>query len=271
LAIAAGVPTEDAATIYRSVDKLSKIGERGVYQEMTDGGISGDVARQVIDFVTATGKPSELISSLQARLSRVDGAGQALDELAELFGYLPAFGVPASSYQLDLSLARGLDYYTGPVYEATVDEPKVGSVAGAGRYDELVGSFLGRTVPATGISLGLERIIEVVQEFDLLPSPPTVAQAVVVVFPDTVNEAAGLATALREAGFRIDLSLQPKRSLGDQLKTASRRGIPFAVIAGSKELETGEAAVKDLITGGQESVPLKNLPEYLNEQVKNAR
>jgi histidyl-tRNA synthetase len=267
LALAAGVPSDEAGTIYRSVDKLTKVGENGVYAEMTEAGIDGAVARQVLDFVTATGEPSALINDLQQRLATVDGATQALDELAELLGYLPSFGVPANTYQLDLSLARGLDYYTGPVYEATVDEPRVGSVAGAGRYDELVGSFLGRPVPATGISLGLERIVEVVQEFDLLPSPPTVAQAMVVVFPDTINEAAKLATSLRRDGLKVDLSLQPRRSVGDQLKNASRKGIPLAVIAGTKELEAGEAAVKDLDSGDQLSIPLDEVSHYLKTRL----
>jgi histidyl-tRNA synthetase len=265
LALAAGVRPEEASVIYRSVDKLGKIGENGVYAELTNLGIAGDVAHRVLELVTATGEPQVLLKSLRGRLSAVDGAGQALDELSELFDYLPSFGVPASAYMLDLSLARGLDYYTGPVYEATVDEPKVGSVAGAGRYDGLVGSFLGRSVPATGISLGLERIVEVVQEFDLLPSPPTVAQAAVLVFPDTIEEAAKLATKLRSEGLRIDLSLQPQRSLGDQLKTTDRKGIPFAVIAGSKELDASEAAVKDLTSGEQRTVPIDQLANHLKE------
>ncbi len=263
LAEAAGVPSEVAGTIYRSIDKLGRIGENGVFTELTDEGIDSDVASRVIELVTATGKPLDLLQSLRGRLVNVEGATQALDELEELFSYLPSFGVSPDTYMLDLSLARGLDYYTGPIYEATVDEPKVGSVAGAGRYDGLVGTFLGRPVPATGISLGLERIVEVVQEFDLLPTPSTVAQAAVLVFPETIDAGAKLATELRKAGLRVDLSLQPRRSVGDQLKTASRKGIPFAVIAGTKELEAGEAAVKTLATGEQHSVSLRELPEHL--------
>jgi histidyl-tRNA synthetase len=270
LAEASGVPAEDAALIYRSIDKLSRIGENGVYKELTDQGIESDVAKRVIELVTTTGAPLELIESLRDQLANVDGAIQALDELTELFRYLPSFGISSNSYMLDLSLARGLDYYTGPIYEATVDEPKVGSVAGAGRYDGLVGSFLGRPVPATGISLGLERIIEVVEEFDLLPTPSTVAQAAIVVFPDTVEAAARLATALRASGLNIDLSLQPRRSPGDQLKTASRKGIPFAVIAGSKELEANVAAIKDLVSGVQTNVSLDQLADHLHKLVDKA-
>jgi histidyl-tRNA synthetase len=263
IALAAGVPEAQAGTIYRAVDKLAKIGRDGVRRELFAGGIAEEAADRVLDAVTAEGAPSELLDDLSARLSAVPAATEAIAELRELFDLLPAFGVPESAYAFDLSLARGLDYYTGPVYEATVDEPKVGSVAGAGRYDKLVGTFLGRPIPATGISLGLERIIEVVEEFELLPTPATVADAVVTVFPETLPASARIARELRNAGFNVDCSVQPKRSLGDQLKYASRKGVRFAIIAGSAELDRGEASLKDLASGEQTTVPLAGLAEEM--------
>ncbi|MGH2549844.1 MAG: His/Gly/Thr/Pro-type tRNA ligase C-terminal domain-containing protein, partial [Thermomicrobiales bacterium] len=160
-----------------------------------------------------------------------------------------------------------LDYYTGPVYEAQVTEPNVGSVAGAGRYDGLIGNFLGRDVPATGMSLGLERIIEVVHEFDLMPSPPTVAQVIVPVFPDTLAESAKLASDLRQTGLNVDFSLLQNRSLGDQLKYAGRRGIPFAAIAGSGELERQVVAIKDLVSGEQQEVARADVAELLAQRI----
>ena len=165
---------------------------------------------------------------IQVFLNLTKNAADAIADLRVIFELLPAFGVAECRYSLDLALARGLDYYTGPVFEATVTEPRVGSVGGAGRYDGLVGSFLGRPVPATGMSLGLERIIEVVREHNLLPAPSSVADVAVVVMKDTVADAAKLAHAMRDAGLRVDFSLQPQRSLGDQLKLADRRGIPVA-------------------------------------------
>ncbi|MFM8594028.1 MAG: His/Gly/Thr/Pro-type tRNA ligase C-terminal domain-containing protein, partial [Chloroflexota bacterium] len=176
---------------------------------------------------------------------------------------LPAFGVPSSAWELDLTLARGLDYYTGPVYEATVTEPKVGSVSGAGRYDNLIGSFLGRPIPATGMSLGLERIIEVVHEHGLLDVGSSVAQVAVVIFPETVPAGAGVATMLRDAGLKVDLSLQPNKGLGDQLKAADRRGIPVAVIVGGDELARNEVKIKHLKSGDQLTVSLGNAPEAI--------
>lgn len=259
LAASAGVPADAAGTLYRVVDKLDKIGPDGVERELVASGLAEAVARRVLESVTATGQPRDLLRELRPRLQNVPGAETALDELDELFTYLPDFGVPADRYTLDLSLARGLDYYTGPVYEATVTQPKVGSVAGAGRYDGLVGTFLGRPMPATGISLGLERIIEVVQEYDLLPAATTVAQVTVIGFPATIAAAARIATELRVAGLRVDLSLQPNRGVGEQLKQADRKGVPLAVIVGAEELAAGRAAVKHLRSGEQTSHRLVEL------------
>jgi len=264
---AAGVSDEQASTLYRAVDKLDKIGAAGVTAEMTAAGIAPAAAERVLDLVTAKGTPETLLASLRRELASVTDAAPAIAELEELFALLPDFGVPADRYQLDLTLARGLDYYTGPVYEVTVTEPKVGSVAGAGRYDGLVGSFLGRPVPATGMSLGLERIVEVIQEHALLPTPGTVAQVLVIPFADTVSDAAKIASTLRAADLRVDLSLQPNRGLGDQLKRAGRQGIPLAVIVGADEVANGTVALKHLESGEQALVPVAGLAEAIRTRL----
>ena len=260
---AVGVPAELASSLYRAVDKLDKVGPDGVVREMTVHDIPEPVARRVIDMTTRTGPPSALIAALREELGGVPEADAALSGLDELFAVLPAFGVPPDRYVLDLALARGLDYYTGPVFEATVEEPKIGSVGGAGRYDGLVGAFLGRQIPATGMSLGLERIVEVVQEHGLLPSERSVAEVAVAIFPATVSEGARLANELRASGFNVDLSLQPNRSVGDQLKLAGRKGIPLAVIVGESETAAGTVSYKDLRSGFQETVTRTELPTAL--------
>jgi histidyl-tRNA synthetase len=230
-------------------------------------GLTDDQARRVLELVTRQGEPLALLAELRADLASVDGAEASASELEQLFRALPDFGVAPNRYTLDLSLARGLDYYTGPVFEATVTEPKVGSVGGAGRYDGLVGTFLGRTIPATGMSLGLERIIEVVREHGLLPVPASVADVTLVIFPETTGAGARLATELRQRNLRVDLSLQPNRGVGDQLKLADRKGIPFAVILGGAELASGTAVLKDLRSGEQETVPLTRLAEAIHEHL----
>lgn len=267
IAVTSGVSPDLAGSVYRSVDKLAKIGPSGVLKELVESGIDESAGRAVIDAVTQKGDPGDLIEALRPRMSAFDPGLAALNDLEQLFDLLPALGVHRNAYTLDLSLARGLDYYTGPVYEATVTEPNVGSVVGAGRYDGLIGNFLGRDIPATGMSIGLERIIEVVEEFSLLPTPPTVAQVIVPVFPDTLTESAALANELRDAGLRVDLSLLQNKSLGDQLKYAGRRGIPFAAIAGSKEIENQVVAIKDLVSGEQSELPRAAVAEVLAARV----
>ena len=259
LARLAGVPEERAGGVYRAIDRLDKVGREGVARALVDQGISLSATDRVLALVTAQGSTADLLRELRGELGEIPGAADALRELDELFGYLGDLGVPEGSYILDLALARGLDYYTGPVFEATVEEPKIGSVAGAGRYDGLVGTFLGRPVPATGMSLGLERIIEVVSEFGLLPIPGSVAEVFVVVFPDTLAQAARIARDLRAAGRHVDLSVLVGRSVGEQLKYADRRGIPVAVIAGANELAVGQVAVKDLRSGEQRTYPIADL------------
>jgi histidyl-tRNA synthetase len=267
IAVTSGVPLDLAGSVYRSVDKLAKIGPSGVLKELVESGIDETPGRAVLDAVTQDGTPAELIASLRPRMAEFQPGADALNDLEQLFSLLPGLGVHRNAYKLDLSLARGLDYYTGPVYEATVTEPSVGSVVGAGRYDGLIGNFLGRDIPATGMSIGLERIIEVVEEFSLLPSPPTVAQVIVPVFSETLAESAALAGTLRAAGLRVDFSLLQNKSLGEQLKYGGRRGIPFAAIAGANELERAVVAVKDLVTGEQVEYPAATVAEVLAARI----
>ena len=267
---AAGIHAEQAAALYRAIDKLDKIGAEGVSRELAEAGITAEQAEQVLALVTAPaseypGQPLRLLAELRGELADVEGACEAIDDLEEIFTVLPDFGVATAHYTLDLALARGLDYYTGPVFEATVTRPNVGSVGGAGRYDGLVGTFLGRSIPATGMSLGLERIIEVVREHGLMAVPESVADVALVMLPDTVGAGARLASHLRDRGLRVDLSLQPNRGIGDQLRLADRKGIPIAVILGSSELERGVATVKNLRSGEQDSPPLEHVAEFVRE------
>lgn len=251
IAVAAGVPEAQAATVYRSVDKLDKIGADGVKAEMVDAGIDAAAADRVLDTISLTGPASDVLADLSGRLQADAVAQGAVAEMTELFELLERMGVPSGKAVFDLTLARGLDYYTGPVFEAKVTEPKVGSVAGGGRYEGLIGAFGSRPISATGVSLGLERIIEVVREHETMPIPTAVAKFFVPVIDRNLGAAAGLATELRSGGVKTDLSLLEGKSLGEQLKYAGRRGIGFAAILGPNESERGVVAVKDLATGEQ--------------------
>ena len=256
----AGVPAEQAGGVYRSIDKLDKVGHDGVRTLLTEAGIDGSAADRILDLTVLDGAPDQVLATLRSRMAGDEPVIVALGQLDELFSAVSEFAVPAERVTLDLSLARGLDYYTGAVFEAVVERPKIGSIAGGGRYDGLVGSMSGQTVPATGISLGLERILEVVREFHLLSVPRTTAEAFVAFTPETRAAAIGAATGLRSAGLPADLSLLGHRAIGEQLKYAARKGIPVGVILGSEEVAAGEVTVRDLASGDQRRTPLADLP-----------
>ncbi len=267
IARSAGGPEANTGNIIRTIDRLDKIGPDKVERQLAADGLDAAGASRLMSLITARGNPDAVLSDVVEQIGEGDGVREATDDLSRLFSGLASLGVPANRAILDLSLARGLDYYTGPVVEATVEQPAVGSIAGGGRYDGLVGSFSSRPMPATGVSLGIERIIEVVSEFDLLPVPGTTAQLFVAGFRDDIAGAARLATRLRTAGFRTDLTLLSERSLGDQFRYADRKGIPFAVIQGSEERAAGLVTIKDLVSGNQTQTPDDQLEAMLRERL----
>jgi histidyl-tRNA synthetase len=169
-------------------------------------------------------------------------------------------GVPAGRVRLTLSLARGLDYYTGPVHETVVREPKIGSIAGGGRYDGLVGVFSGREIPATGVSFGLERLLDVIDDLHLIQPPATVTEVLVTVFSaERLGDSLRVANDLRVAGLKSEVYLEPRRRLGDQLAYANRRQVPMAVILGPDELAQGVGKLRRLSDGQEWTVPLTDL------------
>lgn len=259
----AGVPAEQAGGVFRAIDKLDKLGLDDVRKELITTGASESAADQVLTLVTQQGEPDELLDHAGLRLANIDGGPQAVQELRDLAHHLGDLGVNRHSWKIDLSLARGIDYYTGPVCEARVESPRVGSIAGTGRYDGLIGSFLGRQIPATGISLGFERILEVVREHHLLDVPDAIADAFMVYLPETIGEASRVVRELRQGGLRIDQSILDNKGIGAQLKHADRRGIPIAIIPGAEEIDQGEVSLKVLRSGEQSRIAISLLAEEL--------
>jgi histidyl-tRNA synthetase len=270
LAVWAGVPDDYAGQVYRSVDKLSKIGSESVITELVEAGVARVQAERVLEAISETGESMVRLEHLREQLSGDELAARAIGELRTIFEILPAMGIAEGQARFDPTLARGLDYYTGPVFEAVVEEPKIGSVAGGGRYEDLIGTFTNRAITATGVSLGIERILEVVNEFKTLPEAMPAADVVVVTFADSVTENARIARLLRESGLRVELATQPNRSVGDQLKHADRKGIPFAVITGATEIENDQVGLKNLGTGEQVSVTIAEAAARIARETRAA-
>jgi len=253
-----GIPAEQAAGLYRAVDKLGKIGLDGVRRELRAEGIGDAIIAQIMDLLQIQGESHAILDELSRRLGNIPLAVQGIDELRELLAYLDALGLAKDQYRVDFSMVRGLEYYTGPIYETIVDEPKLGSITGGGRYDHLVGIFLGRDIPTTGTSLGFERIIDAMDELGMFPpevSGTTTVQALVTIFAtDFTKESLRLATELRAQGIRTDLALEAGK-LGNQIRYAVRKGIPFALILGPDEIAQGVVTLRDLRAETQRTVP----------------
>lgn len=228
-----------------AIDKLDKIGLQGVCEEMEKSGVPGEVAGKILQTIGLEGGEDDLLAVLERMLAGTRLGPAGVSETRELFTFLRALGAPAGRYRLDLSLARGLDYYTGPVHESIVTRPAIGSLTGGGRYDGLIGRFTGNEVPATGTSLGLERIIDVMKEFHMLPESGSATLVLVTIFdPSTMEAALQLASELRRAGIATEVPLKPARGLKPQIAYASGKGIPLLAILGPDEIASGTVTLR---------------------------
>lgn len=263
----AGVSNELLGGLYRSIDKLEKIGPDGVREEMGQNQIPADVISRIMNLIAI---PSGDFGEMREQLGDVPIAMQGLDELEQLATYLVAANVPPANYRFDFSMVRGLAYYTGPIYETIVTEPKIGSLTGGGRYDELIGLFSNQSIPMTGTSFGIERIIDVMGELGMFPPNlgKTVTQVLVTVFNrELVGNSIRLANELRAVGWNTELGLDTD-NLGRQLKYAGAKGIPLAVIVGPDEAIAQKVTLRDLTTGEQTLVPQNELPVAIRQKLE---
>jgi len=256
------IGAEDRETgVLVAVDKLDKIGRDGVQGELDKLNVSAEDSAKLWEILDVPRGHEDTLDQLAPHLDEAAQAG--IDTLRQVLQYAQELGVPRDRVQVDPTLARGLDYYTGPVFEAEVTNPKIGSIAGGGRYDGLVGMFAKNPIPAVGISLGLERLITVMQELDMLSADRTTAQVFVTVYDESTQPASlRLATELRNRGIATDLYLGSSR-LKAQFKYANARGYPFLVILGPSEIEADQVIFKNMATGEQTLLSLSALPESL--------
>lgn len=252
---ASGVPEDRHVAVLTAVDKLDKIGPDGVRGELEKAELPEATIARLMEIIAIAGAPAEVVERLRPFVAESEPGQQALRELGEVFECVAAMGVPADRYTFDLALVRGLGYYTGTIYESVVTGSTLGSIGGGGRYDRLIGMFLGRDLPCVGISFGIERIFDALAEQDLLTEEATTTtQALVTLFaPETAATSFAVAGALRAAGVRTELYPEPKE-LRAQLAFANKKGVPLAVILGPDEAARGEAVLRDLRTGEQHAV-----------------
>lgn len=306
----AGIPRDDAHRVFRVLDKLDKIGRQGVVAELTTGrtDASGDtipglgLSRQQVGGISRfldlpQGRRREVLDAMSGLFADVPSAADAVEELTQLCDGLDRLKIPEEHVRLDLSIARGLDYYTGPVFEADLlDAPEFGSVFGGGRYDGLVERFLGRKIPAVGASIGVDRLFAAMQKLGLVGDAPATAQVIVTIMErERLGDYQTLTRELRLEGLNTELYLGDERSLGKQLQYANRQQIPVAVIIGSDEFARGDVTIKNLKLGAelqdrkksgdgkereewlklsrsvQQTVPRQNAAQHIREMLAGTR
>ena len=246
--------TERSGDIMRTVDKLDKIGAEKVRTLLTDEvGVSAESADEILKFIAITGSNDQVLSALEGYAGRNETFDEGLDQLKTVVKYLSAFGVPEENFAVDLTIARGLDYYTGTVYETTLlDHPEIGSVCSGGRYDNLAAYYTDKQLPGVGISIGLTRLFYVLGEQGMLNDQLPTAPADVLILPMTedLHAAVTLATQLRNAGVRTQLYTEQKKFKA-KMNYADKLGVPFVIFLGEDEIAKEQVTVKDMTSGEQ--------------------
>ena len=246
--------TEKSGDIMRTVDKLDKIGAEKVRTLlMEDVGLTDEQAAEILKFIAITGDNAQVITALEGYAGRNEVFDEGLEQLKTVVKYLSSFGVPGENFAVDLTIARGLDYYTGTVYETTLlDHPEIGSVCSGGRYDNLAEYYTDKQLPGVGISIGLTRLFYVLGEQGMLNGDLPTAPADVLILPMTedLSAAVTLATKLRDAGVRTQLYTEQKKFKA-KMNYADKTGVPYVVFLGEDEVKNNVIACKDMTSGEQ--------------------
>ena len=250
--------TEQSGDVMRTVDKLDKIGPDKVRELLIEGGVAAEKAEEILKFIAITGSNQEVLTALEGYRGRSEVFDAGLDELNTVVKYLASFGVSETHFAVDLTIARGLDYYTGTVYETTMlDHPEIGSICSGGRYDNLAEYYTEKQLPGVGISIGLTRLFFVLEDQGYLNDALNTAPADVLILPmtDDMGAAIALATSLRDAGIRTQLYSEQKK-FKHKIGYADKLGIPYVIFLGEDEIRENVLAVKDMETGEQVKVSL---------------
>lgn len=253
------------AGLLRALDKLPKIGRQAVAQEMADKSqLQPHQAEMLLALAETQGSNDEILARLQKDFGNNARAAEGIHRLEELLSVARTAGIPEERLRLDVSIARGLDYYTGTVYETFLDDlPTIGSVCSGGRYDNLAGLYTKHQLPGVGASLGLDRLLAAMEELKLLKTASTAAPVLVVQFSaEKLGEYQKMARALRAEGIGVEVFPEGKK-VGQQLQYAEKRGFKVALIAGPDEFDKGVWKIKDLGRREEKTVPAAEVPTVL--------
>ena len=254
--------------ILRTIDKIEKIGKEKVVAELISIGVPEEMTETIIGFITISGDRKETVAKLRALNVENEVFHMGVEELETVTDAMILFGMPEENFRIDLSIARGLDYYTGTVYETTINgHPEFGSVCSGGRYDNLTGYYTDKKLPGIGISIGLTRLFSQLRDNGLIaPKAGTMADVLIVPMDkETVPYAVSVAAKFREAGIPSDVYYGEK-GMKQKMKYAGRSGFPYAAVIGANEMESGTLALKDMLgKNGQRTVSVEQAIKILKE------
>ena len=276
-----GISAEQGIDVFRVLDKLDKVGLKKVRLELMDGykdesgdtirgvGLSADQVDRIERFLSVKSESRrEVLAQVRELFATVEGAREQLDVVERISSNLYALGYGDGQVSLDLSIARGLAYYTGPVFEAILTEaPQFGSVFGGGRYDDLVLRFLGERIPAVGASIGVDRLLAALAHLGRLDKRKSTARVLVTNMDAALQEDyLQMTWELRRAGIPTELYIGMQKGPGKQLKYADLYDIPLAILYGTNEKEQGTVTVKDMVAGRERAKPSADRKEYLAQR-----
>ncbi|MEZ6136541.1 MAG: histidine--tRNA ligase [Pirellulaceae bacterium] len=262
--------SEKSAPILRSLDKLDKIGRAAVSQEMQAvAAISTEQAESVLKLADVSGLPDQVLAGVEPLVAGNATGEAGLERLRQIVRALELTGVPVERFKLDVSIARGLDYYTGVIFETLlIDLPSIGSVCSGGRYDNLAELYTKQHLPGIGASLGLDRLLTAMETLGMLAPVRTPAPVMVVYFDrERLDDYLQLSQCVRAAGIGVELFPDPKK-INAQLKYADARGFRVALIAGSQELDAGTCQIKNLAEKSSQTVTWRDDPQPLIEAIR---
>ncbi len=247
------------AEVLRVIDKIEKIGGEAVKEELSTLGIDMKAAGELLELLTRKCPSAETIESLRAMSGKSELLDEGVNELATVTEYLTGFGVPEKNFRIDLTIARGLDYYTGTVYETMINShPEIGSVCSGGRYENLAGFYTNRKLPGVGISIGLTRLFYVLNENGWLNEDRKYPSEVLVIpMGDDFKRAVEVSQYLREQGISSQIYYE-KKKFKARIGYADKLSIPFCIFIGEDEIKEGNVSLKNMTDGTQEKYSLED-------------
>ena len=241
---------ENSVDIMRIIDKIDKIGEEKVRKEISELGVSNEIVDKLVSFIKIDGTTDEKLAKLDEMNIENETYQKGVNELKDVIKYIRMFGLPEENFTVDFTIARGLDYYTGTVYETFLNEYReLGSVCSGGRYENLAENYTDKKLPGVGISIGLTRLFYKLNELGLIKATKkSVADVLIVPMMDDMKEAIALGTNLRNAGINTEIYLNDKK-IKAKMKYADRLKIPYVIVVGENEVKANKLKVKNMETG----------------------